>query len=568
MKAVFCCLNSKYIHSSLAPWYLTASCEKYCCDEVKVSVTEGTVNEKENDIIERLLMEKADVLSFSCYIWNIQKVLEISRQIKEIASDTIIILGGPEVSFCAEEILKNNTCVDFVVSGEGEKSVPELLNCLYLKSEINIKGVSYSGNISHEMSEVLSEKISPYTKEYFNSLSGRIAYIESSRGCPFSCAFCLSGRMGKVRYFDIELVKNEMVHLCAVGAKTVKFVDRTFNCHKGRAKEILQFICEQYGYAIPKGVCFHFEIAADLLDDELFDVIEKMPAGSVQFEVGIQSFNKNTLKAIGRKSDLDMVIKNVKRLVSFGNCHIHTDLIAGLPFENYDSFVNGFNKAYELGAHMLQLGFLKVLKGSPMGECREKYPCEFSSEPPYEVISTPFISEVELKKLHTAERELERLYNSGRFSKTLSYVLSVCELKAYDLFFSVGEYLETVGCGSSVPLDKYVNIIYTYFCLLENVDSAVLRDKMIYDRLLTNNSDVIPEKLKIKDMKLKKIKNQLEVLYPREKGTVRSVAILYSENNVLFCDYTENDPVTGKNVDFKVLPMSLFSFESEFEPSL
>ena len=550
MKTILCCLNSKYIHSSLAPWYLFSACKRFCYEDVELKVIEGTINENENSITERLLGEKADILSFSCYIWNIEKTLIQARKIKEQSPDTIIILGGPEVSFCAMEILTENPFIDFVVSGEGEKSLPELVDCICAHSRTDIKGVSCRDGdsiiISDSVSDICNEKISPYSEEYFSSSGNKIAYIESSRGCPFSCAFCLSGRMGKVRYFDINEVKNEMLQLCSMGAKTVKFVDRTFNCNSKRAAEILGFISQQYAKAIPEGVCFHFEIAADILTEELFEIIEKLPVGSVQFEVGIQSFNENTLKAINRKTDLKKVTANVKRLLSFGNCHIHIDLIAGLPEENYESFIKGFNKAYEIKADMLQLGFLKILKGSPMAEDRERYPCEYSPLPPYEVISTAYISAEELHKLHTAENELERLYNSGRFRRTVDYVLSVSGLDPYTLFYSVGEHLKEKGYDGSIRLDEYVNIIYMYFSSLNNVDEDVLRDRMICDRLSTNSSDVIPEKLKRPDPNLKKIKRELEELHPTQKGTVRSVAILYSENRVVYCDYDKKHPVTGE----------------------
>ena len=550
MKTILCCLNSKYIHSSLAPWYLFSACRRYCGEGMEFKVIEGTINENQDNIIERLLSEKADILSFSCYIWNIERVLWCVRKIRQKSPRTIIVLGGPEVSFNAREILRENPDVDFVLSGEGEKALPELIESIRNGDGCDIKGVSYRKGdsivVAEGMCEPAEEKISPYCEQYFSSLSNRIAYIESSRGCPFNCAFCLSGRMGRVRYFDTDEVKKEMLSLCGMGAKTIKFVDRTFNCSPKRAGEILCFIGENYGNAIPEGVCFHFEIAADIMTEELFGVIETLPVGSVQFEVGIQSFNENTLKAINRKTDLEKVTANVKRLLSFGNCHIHIDLIAGLPEEDYESFIRGFNKAYEIKADMLQLGFLKILKGSPMSDDRENYPCEYSTEPPYEVVSTPYITAEELQKLHTAENELERLYNSGRFRRTLGYVLSVTDFTPYELFYSVGEYLKEKGYGGSVRLDEYVNIIYMYFSSLKNVDESVLRDRMICDRLATNSSDVIPEKLKRPDPTLKKIRRELELTNPVKKGIVRSVAILYSENRVVYCDYDEKNPVTGE----------------------
>ncbi len=548
-KAVFFCINSKYIHSSLAPWCLYSSCKKRCCNGITLKVTEGTINEKEEVVLARILNEKPNILAFSCYIWNIVSVLSLCEKVKAVLPHTKIVLGGPEVSYNQEEVLRKNPAVDFVVSGAGEVSVPKLINSLYLGTVTDIPSVSYrTGENIHidERSPETDESISPYCEEYFNSLQGRIAYIESSRGCPFNCAFCLSGRIGKVTYIDLERVKNEMVHLSAMGAKTIKFVDRTFNCHKQRAGEILNFICEQYGRAIMKESCFHFEIAADLLDEKLFSIIEKLPKGSAQLEVGIQSFNEKTLKAINRKTDIVKVTRNVKRLLSFENCHIHIDLIAGLPEEDFTSFKEGFNKAYDIKANMLQLGFLKILKGSPMAENRDKYPCEYSEIPPYEVISTPWITNGQLQKLHTAENELERLYNSGRFRRTLGYVLSVSNMTPFDLFFGLGEYLKENNLTGSIPLDKYTNIVFDYLLTLDSVDKMKLRNRMIYDRIATNNSGVIPEKLRITDSELKKIKKYINEVSPLKKGTNRTVAILYGENRAIFCDYGKKNPVNGE----------------------
>lgn len=548
-KALFCCLNSKYIHSSLAPWCLFTSCKKRCCCGIDLKVIEGTINEKEQAVLSRILSEAPDVVLFSCYIWNITQVLSLCKKVRSSLQKTKIILGGPEVSYNQEEVLRNNPTVDFVVSGAGEVSIPILINNLYLGTNESIPSVSYrseDGLHIDRREAVSDEEISPYCEEYFNSLQGRIAYIESSRGCPFNCAFCLSGRLGKVRYIDLERVKNEMVHLCAMGAGTIKFVDRTFNCHKERAGEILSFICEQYGRAIVKGTCFHFEIAADLLDDKLFEIIEKLPEGCVQFEVGIQSFNESTLKAINRKTDIHRVVRNVKRLISFGNCHVHIDLIAGLPEEDYESFVNGFNKAYEIKANMLQLGFLKILKGSPMAENREKFPCSYSENPPYEVISTPWITNEELQRLHIAENELERLYNSGRFHRTVDYVLSVSGMTPFELFLSYGEHLKKNNLEGSMPLDKYTNIAFDYFLSLEGTEKMKLRNAMLYDRIATNNSGVIPERLKVSDPDLKKYMNIIKEKNPPEKGVNRTLAILYGENKVIYCDYKSRNPVTGE----------------------
>ncbi len=545
-KALFCTLNSKYIHSALAPWCLFTACKeaKVPCE---IKVVEGTVNEDIKAVYDRIISEEPDFVSFSCYIWNIKKTLALCDMLKK--EGVVIALGGPEVSYCQKAMLENNSFIDYVLSGEGEKTMPALLSVLASGDKPDIKGVSLREGESIIVSEGeiidFEHTVSPYCEEYFESLAGRIAYIESSRGCPFSCAFCLSGRCGKVRFLPLDRVKEEMLLLTSKGAKTVKFVDRTFNCNPKRAFEILGFIKEEYGRKIPSGVCFHFEIAADILTEELFDIIGKLPKGAVQFEVGIQSFNENTLKKINRRTDVNLVQTNVERLLSFGNCHVHIDLIAGLPEESYDSFVDGFNRAYNIGANMLQLGFLKILHGSPMSENKEEYPCVYSSEPPYEVASTPYISEKELHLLHICENELERLYNSSRFPRTLRYVTRF--IPPYDLFLGMGEFLISRGEKGSIPLDKYTCLAYEYFSLIRGVDNIRLRDLMLLDRLSTNNSDILPACLKVKDDRLRKLKLYLNETAPLKKGAVRSVGILYSENTAVYCDYQkEKDPVTSQ----------------------
>lgn len=539
LKTVICTLNSKYIHSSLAPWCLYTACKKVLSNEYDLKVIEGTINEKEADIYERIMAQKPDFVAFSSYIWNITKTLSLAEKLKN--QGIIVALGGPEVSYRQKDILEKYDFIDFVLSGEGEEIFPRLVKAVSDGILPEIKGVSLrkDGGIIVSEGEFtdFERTVSPYCSEYFASLGNRIAYIESSRGCPFSCAFCLSGRCGKVRFLPLERVKKEMVLLSDMGAKTIKFVDRTFNCNPKRAAEILRFIGDEYGKKIKKDVCFHFEIAADILTEELFEVIASLPVGAVQFEVGIQSFNKETLIKINRKNKVDIVESNVKRLLSFGNCHIHIDLIAGLPLEDYDSFVSGFNRAYNIGANMLQLGFLKILYGSPMAEDKENFPCLYGSVPPYEVIKTPSISDDELDKLRLCENELERLYNSGRFSRTLGYVTRF--MPPYDLLFGFGEHLKNIGQTGSIPLDRYVCLVYEYFSSFRGVDKMRLRDLMILDRISTNNSDVIPSCLKVPDDRLKKLRRQVV--------GHSSVAILYSENAVVYCDYSEEkNPVTGQ----------------------
>ncbi len=544
-KVALCVLNSKYIHSSLAPWCLYTSAKEQCGDSCSLSVIEGTINENPDRIFSRIMGERPSVVTFSCYIWNIRQTLSLCKKIKEADEKITLILGGPEVAYNQKQVLSENPFIDYVFSGEGEAILPE-----FLKGNIKGEGISFiKGDEIHISSRADGEENdypSPYCKEYFDSLGGRIAYIESSRGCPFSCAFCLSGRCGRVRFFPMERIKKEILSLGCCGAKTVKFVDRTFNCNLERAKEILRFIKDNYGSEIPDDVCFHFEIAAHITDDDFINLIGSMPSGSVQFEAGIQSFNPKTLSAIGRSDNTEKICESIKQLISFGNCHIHIDLIAGLPEEDYSSFVEGFNKAFSLKANMLQLGFLKILHGSPMGENREKYPCEYSEEAPYEVISTPFISSEELDCLRKAENELERLYNSGRFTRTLDYIFENVSITPFELFYEFAVYLEGRGEKGSIPLDKYTCLAFDFLSSLSGADKMKLRDAMVYDRIETNNSGVIPERLKVSDIRLRAASEKVKDFYPLKKGINRSVAILYTENKILWCDYKERDRVSGR----------------------
>ena len=547
MKVIISTLNSKYIHSSLAPWCLFTACREYCKETHDIKVIEGTVNEKIKAVLDRILTEKPDAVAFSVYIWNKGKTLDICREIKKSNPDTAIILGGPEVAYNQREVLEKHSFADYVLSGESEIILPRLLD--YISSGLlpeDINGVSYRKDDKLVVkNEAIGESFdypSPYCEEYFDALGGRLTYIETSRGCPFNCAYCLSGRCGKVRFKSLEQTKRELLLLANSGTKTVKFVDRTFNCNNVRAVEILRFINDNYGKSIPRGVCFHFEISADILKEDFISEVARAEKGAFQFEAGIQSMNADTLSAIGRKCDMDKLCENIKRLVALRNCHIHTDLIAGLPFETFESFIDGFNKSYTLGADMLQLGFLKFLHGSPLRENAAAFPCKFSPEPPYEIISTPTMTQADLDTLRTAEKEVDRLHNSGRFTRTLEYIFEATDLAPFELYLFLGKELT----DKSLPLDRYTDALYGLLSRLDGVEPAVLRDRMIYDRLATNNSGVIPKSLYVEDSRLKKAKHRLALTYPIKKGMSRSVAILYSEGRVIFCDYGKEKPGFGE----------------------
>ena len=550
-KAVICCMNSKYIHSSLAPWCLFAGIKEYCNNTIVPVVVEGTINEDIKNIQNRLLAEKPDVIGFCSYIWNIDVVNRLAEFVKTAMPDVPVILGGPEVSYNAENILIENQNVDFVVSGEGEEAFAKLVSAVEQKIlPQNISGVSYKNNGQLVISDPAifeNDPVSPYCDEYFENLKGRIAYLETSRGCPYSCAFCLSGRCGKARFFDIDRAKKDIILLANSGAQTIKLVDRTFNANKARAKELYQFIIDNYKLNIPENVCFHFEIAGDILDDETIKILSSAPVGLMQLEIGLQSFNEKTLAYINRKTNTKRLCENILKLTKNNNMHIHIDLVAGLPYEDLKSFRNSFNTAFSLNSNMLQLGFLKLLYGAPMRENPEKFPCEYKKTAPYEVIKTPWINERELVQLHRLEDALDRVHNSGRFRRTTDYALSQSKITPFDFFDGFASYIKNEQI-EKIPLDKYTQLLFEYIKTLENIDKIILRDKMVCDRLCTNASGKLPQALQIKDENFRTYKIALKEnpKYKKPDKVVRGLAILYSQQSIAYVDYVDKNSSTGE----------------------
>ncbi|MEG1886934.1 MAG: radical SAM protein, partial [Oscillospiraceae bacterium] len=363
-------LNSKFIHSSLSVWCLLSGIKAYGNPEISPTVIEGTINQNVNDVATRILNCSPNLVGLSCYIWNIKQTNELISIIKKQSPGTIIVMGGPEVSYNAEAVLMRQSSVDYIISGEGELPFALLVNSIIEHAPVdNLPGICYRDNGKIVLSEpYISNKTppSPYTSEYFEALNNRISYLESSRGCPYNCAFCLSGRCGSVRFFDIKDTKDNILKLANSGSKTIKFVDRTFNANRKRAEEIFSFIIENYGVVIPENVCFHFEIAGDILNESTINILSTAPPGSIQLEIGLQSFNEKTLQSISRRTDTIKLRENIKQILLSGNIHTHIDLIAGLPFEDMNSLKNSFNIAYDLHPHMLQFGFLKLLHGANM----------------------------------------------------------------------------------------------------------------------------------------------------------------------------------------------------------
>lgn len=417
-KILLCTLNSKFIHSSLALRYLKEACiEKY----PETILREFTINELLPNIRAEIFLEKPDILCFSCYIWNIQPTLQICLDIKKVLPRTTIVLGGPEVSFDSSELMQNYPCIDYILKGEGDLVFVDLLDSIVSCPQAPICGLVYreKNEIKDSPSLAIVENLDQIPSPYHPSsnLKDRLVYYETSRGCPFNCAYCLSSTIKGVRFFSLERVKKDLAFLIEQEVKQIKFVDRTFNCREDRAIEIIKFIL-----ADPGKTRFHFEICADLISPTMLEFLSTVPAGIIDFEIGIQSTCSEALHAVNRKSDWSKLSYNITCLKQYNNIHLHLDLIAGLPFEDYSSFSQSFNMVYMLGADVVQLGFLKMLKGSSIRADADTHGYQFESLPPYQVMGNNYINYDELIKLTQIEDLLDKYYNSGDFANTLSYI--------------------------------------------------------------------------------------------------------------------------------------------------
>ena len=558
---MLCALDSQYVHTNLAVHYIKSYADKHA-HSFSCQILEGTVNEPPERFFDALCEAKPDIVAFSAYIWNIREIKMLCGRLRREKPQVPILLGGPEVTFNPEPYLADGMC-DYVLRGEGEIAFTKLCDALLEGKDIpDGFGIAYFDKAARKavlpepvVCENLAELASPYTPDYLAKLPGRIAYMESSRGCPFSCVFCLSGACRGVRTFPMEFVKRAILLLWRSGVKTVKFIDRTFNADKKRADEILRFILEHYPNE--PSVSFHFEVAADKLAPTTLALLENAPRGLFQLEAGLQSFNPKTLEAVARHTDLDKLCENVRRLLASGNAHIHVDLIAGLPYEGFDSFRDSFNKAYALHADMLQLGFLKLLYGSALRADADEYAYVFDENPPYEIRSTAWLSGKEMDVLHGVENACDRLHNAGRFRQTLAYVLQSTGLEPFDLF-------RAFGAKPTMPLDEYTALAFEFFASLDGIDRAVLRDKLCRDRLMSNRSGKLPDCLKIKDTRLAAVTAAIGAmpLHAPKEHMRRAVCLLYSEKTVVYADYPMHSAAKNRfdgGVELHELPFSAFA---------
>lgn len=422
MKVLLGAVNAKYIHSNLAVYCLKAYAEKYGDTSDEISIGEYTINQQLDEILRDIYKRKPDMLCLSCYIWNLTYVEEICREIKKVMPQIIIWIGGPEVSYDGVKVLERLPEVDGVMKGEGEQTFCDLLHFYQNKTVDglqNMKGIVYreqTGQIvENEWRKTMDLSKVPFVYENMELFEHKIIYYETSRGCPFSCSYCLSSIDKCLRFRDLELVKKELQFFIDHKVPQVKFVDRTFNCKHDHALAIWKYL-EEHDNGITN---FHFEVSADLLNEEELEIITAMRPGLIQLEIGVQSTNPDTIREIHRTMDLDKLAAKVARVNQAGNIHQHLDLIAGLPFEDIKSFAVSFDDVYRMRPEQLQLGFLKVLKGSYMETKKEDYGLQYKSTPPYEVLSTRWISYEEILHLKGIEEMVEVYYNSRQFEETL-----------------------------------------------------------------------------------------------------------------------------------------------------
>lgn len=435
-------INSQYVHLNMAIRTLRKYVEKN--SDLKVDLYETNINNQLLNIIKEIFERRPDIVILSTYIWNKEYVFDITIELKKILPNIKIVLGGPEVSYKWEKIMQENPQIDFLLIGEGEKV---LLNFL-TRDEKEVKGVVFrnkdnKNKIEYNGNEELIKDLDiipfPYEEEELNDRT-KIFYYESSRGCPFNCSYCMSSIDKTVRYYSIERTKKDLKRFIDSPIRLLKFVDRTFNLKKERYLEIWKFLLENY----KEDKTFHFEINANIFDEETLDFLLKVPNGYFQFEIGVQTIDKDAMKSIARINILDKLSHNIKRINK--NIHLHLDLIAGLPYDTYEKFQNSFNYVYNLKPEMIQLGFLKLLKGTKMYDQIEKYGFKYYSKPPYEIFSNDFISFEKILKLKNIEKLLDYYYNSEKFDKSINWMVEKCYGgNAFKFFEDIAEYYEEKG---------------------------------------------------------------------------------------------------------------------------
>ncbi|MEO2614137.1 MULTISPECIES: B12-binding domain-containing radical SAM protein [Blautia] len=540
MKILLAACNAKYIHSNLAVYDLQAYASDYA-DHIVLK--EYTINQQKDDIMRDIYLEHPDVVCVSCYIWNLSFVKELMADLIKILPGADFWAGGPEVSYDAEKFLTENSEFKGVMVGEGEETFKELAGYYVEKNPQNLKdmtGICYRDKdqiIHNGWRQIMDLSSIPFIYKDLSEFKNRIIYYESSRGCPFSCSYCLSSIDKKLRFRDTETVKKELQFFIDNKVPQVKFVDRTFNCKHDHAMAIWKYINEH-----DNGVTnFHFEISADLLREEELQEMSTMRPGLIQLEIGVQSTNPDTIKAIHRTMDFEKLKGIVDRIHSFGNIHQHLDLIAGLPYEDYDSFRHSFNDVYALKPQQLQLGFLKVLKGSHVMEMCKEYGIVYKTQEPYEVLSTKWLDYDHVLKLKTVENMVEVYYNSGQFQNTLEYLENFFQ-DAFSIYERLGSFYMEKGYGdvSHTRMRRY-EILLEFLEDVPEISMDQVKDQMVYDLYLRENLKSRPGFARDQ----KPFERQIWDFRKREKVAKNAHVEVFADGKVLLFDYADRDPLTN-----------------------
>ena len=540
MKILLAACNAKYIHSNLAVYDLQAYASDYA-DHIVLK--EYTINQQKDDIMRDIYLEHPDVVCVSCYIWNLSFVKELMADLIKILPGADFWAGGPEVSYDSEKFLTENSEFKGVMVGEGEETFKELAGYYVEKNPQDLKdmtGICYRDGdqiIHNGWRQIMDLSSIPFIYKDLSEFKNRIIYYESSRGCPFSCSYCLSSIDKKLRFRDTETVKKELQFFIDNKVPQVKFVDRTFNCKHDHAMAIWKYINEH-----DNGVTnFHFEISADLLREEELQEMSTMRPGLIQLEIGVQSTNPDTIKAIHRTMDFEKLKGIVDRIHSFGNIHQHLDLIAGLPYEDYDSFRHSFNDVYALKPQQLQLGFLKVLKGSHMMEMCREYGIVYKTQEPYEVLSTKWLDYDHVLKLKTVENMVEVYYNSGQFQNTLEYLENFFQ-DAFSIYERLGSFYMEKGYGdvSHTRMRRY-EILLEFLEDVPEISMDQVKDQMVYDLYLRENLKSRPGFARDQ----KPFERQIWDFRKREKVAKNAHVEVFADGTVLLFNYADRDPLTN-----------------------
>lgn len=558
MKILLVGINSKFIHSNLALRSIRAYAKDY---KDNIETVEYTINQETSYILSDIYLKRPDVVAFSCYIWNIEIVRKLAVELSKLRPGLPIWLGGPEVSYDCEQFLNANPQITGLIIGEGEATCAKLFE-YYCKNHTpeflhNIKGLCINGDTASYVPNdiVLNMDELPFCYDDFEELQNHIIYYESSRGCPFSCSYCLSSVDKCLRFKSVDKVKQELQVFIDNKVSQVKFVDRTFNCNEARALEIWQYILDNQNGETN----FHFEVSADLITDKELELIKKMPEGLIQLEIGVQSTNPKTIEAIHRITNLGRLKEVVKTINEYQNTHIHLDLIAGLPYEDFDSFRKSFDDVYNMKPAQLQLGFLKVLHGAPISAEVDSYGIEFTEYPPYEVLKSNWLTYEEVLKLKQIEQMVEIYNNSGQFKYSLSFLEKSFD-SPFDMFAKLADYYSENGYFISTP-----SRIYRYNVLMEFANRVDSDNKDIYRQLLTIDAYLRENMKKRPDFAddLSEYKEVLRQINPERKYHVEIVDSKTAEIMGLSENIIEKSTVYEELISKKNKRLVIFNYDKK-----